>query len=572
MRRKNVFKFIIFGVSISSILFSCGKRLEEQNTPNSTQLKQNSLSLNSELQKPESIIPPDNTGIALGVGFDSKSQESTTKCIDGDIRYVGQHSMETNIYHNMDMHSLVNELSGNVNGQAQYSVFKGSALAEYVSQIASDEYSETFTSITTYRAKQLTLTHLKTSFYGAAFVNPDNTVKNNVTQICGDEFVNAVNVGAKLIYTIKFNFENKSQKQTFDGTINAGITNLGQLFGKIATLDENLSSKISFELTARQFGGDKTKLSGAITDSIINCNIKTIQKCIDIVDGLEKYRINDFSDQMHEIELNPLKENGFTVISWQTARHADHLVANKNSAIRLIPKNYSPILDFELEQLKKDLLYRYEEELTHHNRAYALLYNFGINNEYVKDQLNDILSKSKKNRYKISFAADTCFSDPSNCKNATQDAYASLENYNSGVLQSYVSNILPKYNLTGQWTSWKTPSINIFQLAQTGAQIAMGVYDYRGDFTFYSYNGTFIDDETAFLPITVIKRKQDNTYCHLNATAKLSIIDDENFDLRIKYSSKNNYIECFETDKFPICTKGDPYDCLDKIRFERFPF
>ncbi|WP_186645813.1 hypothetical protein [Fluviispira vulneris] len=565
---------ISIGLFLAFNFSSCGRKSQNEYQPQvidrniSAEMKTFLKTKNS-----ESIIPPGiSDKLLLGSGYDSKTQEYAAQCIEGDIRHVGQHSMETNIYHNIDMHSLINELSGNANNKVQYSAFKEITLADYVGEITNDDYSSTFTNITTYKAKQITLTNLKTSKIGGSTINPNNTIKNSVTQICGDEFINAVNLGSKLIYTIKFAFENELQKNNFEEVTNFESINIGNILKKLETDKDKFSENINLQISVRQFGGDYDKIREVIEASDLNCDLNNVKKCIDTINKLENYKANEYSDQLRKIELNPETEKGFAVINWQTAQYANHLVAHNNTAIRFIPKNDLPKYDFELEQLKKDLLYKYEEEVTNLNRVSSLLFNFKINNEYIKEQLSNILLKSTENKNLLRRAADTCFSEPSNCKFATEEVYANLNIYNSGVLHSNIMNILPKNILSGLWTSWNPASINMFQISQTGSRIAMGVYDYRGELTFYSYNGSFIDEETAFLPITVIKRKQDNTYCSLNATAKLSIIDDENFNLRIKYSSEDDYKKCFETDKFQICTKGDSYNCLEKTLFTRVPF
>jgi hypothetical protein len=81
---------------------------------------------------------------------------------------------------------------------------------------------------------------------------------------CGDHLVDSWINGAEVIATLKFNFKNISDKETFKHSFAAGYVGIAQVANTITSVAARNNINVAVNIDAYQIGGDPTKYNGRV--------------------------------------------------------------------------------------------------------------------------------------------------------------------------------------------------------------------------------------------------------------------------------------------------------------------
>ncbi|WP_186644237.1 hypothetical protein [Fluviispira vulneris] len=213
---------------------------------------------------------------------------------------------------------------------------------------------------------------------------------------CGNEFIVKQDLIAKLVITIKLDFDSLQDKLEFSKKIGTSISNLigAQIPKSISFafdsyfLNKKMKKKTHISIDAIQFGGDPLKLS-QILKSEVSCDINNINKCDKTFSNLIEY-LEDFKSQ---IDINNL--SNLAVVNSEAKRYSKEKILNSSDNLL----NFS-ILDrksdeLELTNVFNDIKTYFNKEK--YNRDLAIKYRNMELSKPQENQLAEIINNAEAN-------------------------------------------------------------------------------------------------------------------------------------------------------------------------------
>jgi len=121
---------------------------------------------------------------------------------------------------------------------------------------------------------------------------------------CGDEIIYQADLEAGIYVTLKVNFHNYTDKETFKASMGMSIGSLGGASGSISSVISQYNLQANIEILAIQIGGNGSKLAEIFdqdcTTTICpaSCSLDKLDDCQKIIKGVVDYAAHDFSDQL----------------------------------------------------------------------------------------------------------------------------------------------------------------------------------------------------------------------------------------------------------------------------------
>ena len=155
---------------------------------------------------------------------------------------------------------------------------------------STQETTKTTTVLMTYQltAKEILLTNV-------------HGIPEKKSALCGDQFVSARQLGARLYIAYTFYFENEIKKKNFtrNVTVSLFFGLFKKSFSKPKLADQDIGD-VKVSIKAWQFGGDPEVLSGILANNTPNqCTYKNLEKCATNLRDLSDYAQNDFVKQIN---------------------------------------------------------------------------------------------------------------------------------------------------------------------------------------------------------------------------------------------------------------------------------
>ena len=185
----------------------------------------------------------------------------------------------------------------------------GNAAISYSKYIQDGQYSQTFSFL--YQVN-LGSEVLDITEYGPKVLNPFGLAAfkaglDEFREACGDKFVIQHKLGARLYVTLKLNFASMTDKSSFGLELGAQV-DLVVLLVSIQLKYKQMSSKqdmnLNLEIAAYQEGGEVINLSKVLkksadgTYAVMGCDVKDIDACQEIIQGILNYAKHDFKTQI----------------------------------------------------------------------------------------------------------------------------------------------------------------------------------------------------------------------------------------------------------------------------------
>lgn len=261
-------------------------------------------SLNSELIT--------GTLLEVGGGYSSDKRSVTaTRCLkDYKINLVGQPVSIitfTNVKNSFD---VMRDLAAGIAVSAEiYPRITGSVGIKYANYAKEDKYSQTYNFI--FQA-ELGDAVLQIKDYGTSVLNAFGLAAYQVgaaqfRKSCGDQLVVQQKLGAKLYVTLKLIFSNIEDKTTFALALGGKLDLLAltiDLKLQFQAQLENKNINLNLEIAAYQEGGNVMQLASIFNKSgsgdyyALNCDIRDLDDCENIISGIIDYAKGDFKEQI----------------------------------------------------------------------------------------------------------------------------------------------------------------------------------------------------------------------------------------------------------------------------------
>jgi hypothetical protein len=390
----------------------------------------------------ENIVLTDaNTPQAtLGFGYSTDRTTPTVNClVSGTTTYGGSGEGLVDVARNYNLYQVKQQLHLNTDVDVDIGIFSADMSADFVRELESDEYSEAFI----YR----TWIRLKNSIY-----NPPeqgeilNTRGKNLYNLggdkfryyCGDKYVGQLEWGGYLYVAVKFIFNSKSDKETFNSEMSTSFGDVFEMDAKLSSAVSKISKNGAIRIQAYQLGGDPTKLGkilggGGGEAPVVYCSFDDLGKCKQMLDNVIKYATNSSDDNFPtqikiggpeipvsaaqtNLDLNDYEDLGYPILS---------------------PSKVTP----EIKASRHDLATALESIKTTEDRANFLMGRFSYAPDYVT-KLQDVVSILQQNETAIKNAGTLCYTDFDNCKTNAEKVLHDLKPINQNLLQQPYEQIV----------------------------------------------------------------------------------------------------------------------------------
>lgn len=239
----------------------------------------------------------------LGKGYDTKAQEWRGDCLKYSPQHivrVGAQQSTVTFTRSLTAAELSNSLGFSAGTRFRYGVTESSAAADFAREAASSQYSETTTYAATYHFKNAYLNSDELSEYAKKRIGSGPFVSDQFVETCGDEFVEQVILGAKLLINARIDFASSSDKERFA----AEVSIQGPAFSLRAKLQQasaRLSRSASVTISAFQLGGRVDRLSTIFSrgraegrgdgtaHALLTCSMDNIDSCLEVLTAALDY-------------------------------------------------------------------------------------------------------------------------------------------------------------------------------------------------------------------------------------------------------------------------------------------
>lgn len=328
--------------------------------------------------------------------------------------FAGESSAEVRADVDLSFEQVVDEISGGLNAGAKFGIFSVEGAGDYASREASDDFSSTISLIGDVRLKRKVAQELELTEFGKSVIGADGQVKENVYNVCGDEFVSQITYGAKLFINTKFRFESAQDKEEFKGKASVSLAAIGELGGQMSKLSDRLKRTTKITISARQIGGDVSQLSQVIHSGIFSCNLAEFdQKCLPMLVNLSDYANTTFKDSLKNANLDDPK--GWAQLVFTTSKYSDANITNPANGQKVeLVHNRSSLISREIRFARDEVYEAYEKELLGYQRASDMLKDSNLT-AVQRSDLKAVQTASGDNKRKLAEIGKICSTQPSEC-------------------------------------------------------------------------------------------------------------------------------------------------------------
>ncbi|MBQ46705.1 MAG: hypothetical protein CMP10_04330 [Zetaproteobacteria bacterium] len=252
----------------------------------------------------------------LGKGYDNKEERFAGDCVRGNVQYVGSQQASIKFERSLSEREMSDSLGFSAGGKARYGLYKASAAASFSKSSSSDSYSESTVYESVYKYKNAKLDFTSYTPIGQAARGGEGAyVWDRWTKTCGHEFVEQIELGAKLLVSAKVEFSSKEDKMAF----NANFSIKGPAFsarGALRKASKRFGKSAAVYIRAFQLGGDVRQLSrifgnvtreedtGA-TQAVLECSMEKIDKCLEVLSSAIEYATDLESKHSFPNQIDP---------------------------------------------------------------------------------------------------------------------------------------------------------------------------------------------------------------------------------------------------------------------------
>jgi|GEM_PF-3416030 len=320
-----------------------------------------------------SRLPASQRVGTLGGGWDTNKEEWRGDCATGTIGYEGAQEASIKFDRAMSEKETASALGFSLDARARYGVYEGDLAADFARDSSSSAFSESATYSAMYMFKNAKLRNGTLSPVGktASERGPEDFAKT-----CGHEYVDQLQLGARLLVNIKMNFSSKAEKQNFSANI--GLR--GPAFSvraKIKQASESMSRSASVSVRLFQQGGNISRLTTALSglnvpldiddkdktaSALLVCSMDRLDACLNVIDGAVKYATDtnvtdSFPNQINFSTLDLASPNGPAILGYITAPWTDMAVYPPD-----------PFTAADVKVARKELFEAFEKQLGYANR------------------------------------------------------------------------------------------------------------------------------------------------------------------------------------------------------------
>jgi hypothetical protein len=450
---KSLVKMLPICTIFSVALVSCGK------FDKSTTIDNSSIDRFS-----KSSIPTGNaTSVSILQGFNKMGFTFTETCIDNNNIFYPKNIEKTviNLSDNMKEADFRNALNIGVSATVPVKGFEISPELKYAREASVTRLSRSTTYFANIRLGDTKIANdrdnkitLKSSAHSYFDSNGKLNDPYNFIKKCGDEAVISQRLSAKILITLKLNFDTQKILDSVEAKLGVA-QNILSVAGKIGVngnvkyLDEETKRGVHLNLYAVQLGGKPAELT-KILNLRNSCELNKIEECQSIINILNQYVSDDFNKQL---DVN--NPESWSIESSRTVPYDELSVSNSSGRLLNFHwvNNYDESVAYS--KLKITINQKISRQVDHYLIATSLLDSAHLASD-EKNDISDIAYKSEANIEALQNFSKECHKNLSDCLNNSALKLNSLiATYDESFLKPNIGSLVAKirssqYPLSGQ--------------------------------------------------------------------------------------------------------------------------
>ena len=356
---------------------------------------------------------------ALGDGYDTGEQRFKGSCLDSDPRnfeWYGAQNGEVAFSHAMSSAEAKESLGFGAKARAQYGMISASAAAAFASSTSSDDYSESATYRADFNFKNAVLKNIV--FKPVAAERKRSAAA--FTEMCGNEYVDQMQLGASLYVNVKVQFARKEDKESFSSQVKVSGP-IGSVSASLEKASRNFSKTGFISIRLLQIGGDVEQLATIFAMSgdgspdgqaptssnplaIVNCSMDDLRSCTAVLRAAIYYASSSFPKQIKPTSIGIGQPGGPAIMRYVTKPWTDVGVRLPN-----------PVANQAIVFAKQRFGELFEEQLGIAHRIKALSLARIRLSPSQRERLRTNEALVNRNIELLKDAANQCYDDDSTC-------------------------------------------------------------------------------------------------------------------------------------------------------------
>ncbi len=358
----------------------------------------------------------------IGMGFNPDTQNFVGRCLKGKIEESGQAVANVDFSQSISQSELANELGFGAGGKFRYGMAEVSASAKFFKQQQGSSFSISSVYTGAYKFKNLIL-----NFDDMNSTNPTNelvlarlsdvgqSVYNNDPRwldTCGSEYVEQIERGAKLFYSIRIDFSSTEEKQVFE-TAFSYESSFASVQAYLRSASRNFSKNTKVTIGALQIGGDVSKVTelfNAENDSqsamgFVQCSFGDFSKCDKVMETAWNYATKEFKKQL-DTDPKSNKNSGPAYLAYRTKKYSSAGIYS----------NLPSVVNLAIQKSRKQLEKYFDNQIDYLGEIRQLLYGKTvILSPKQRKTVIELERISGANLGKLVYAARICYDQPVDC-------------------------------------------------------------------------------------------------------------------------------------------------------------
>lgn len=364
----------------------------------------------------------------LATGYDTDTQRFVGTCVRGKIEQHGQAKANISFSQSISESQLEKELGFEAGGKFRYGAAKIGASASFLKSQRSNAYSIVAVYSGDYKfknellvfenpkdpkAKPEEIEKERLSVVGQA-VRHDDT---RWMETCGEEYVQQIERGAKLFYSIRIDFSSQEEKDVFEASFSYD-SSYASAHAHLKNSKKSFSKNTQVTIGALQIGGDVRRVTELFTSKegedgngsgaslgFVKCSMGDFAKCDQVMANAWEYATKDFKEQL-KTDPNPNSDSGPAYINYITKKYSAAGIYNK----------YSSVLNKDVINKRAEIEAEFDRQVLLHAQADHLVNGKTVVLSKRQNKLmKEVMKTVKTNVDRLVKAAEVCYNKPVEC-------------------------------------------------------------------------------------------------------------------------------------------------------------
>lgn len=374
----------------------------------------------------------------LGIGYDTDSESFKGQCLRGGYQAHGQARANISFTQSLSVKELASELGFQAGGRYVYGAGNSTFSARFLKSQRSSGFSIVSVYSGDYRFKNLIVDLPSPNTEANSnidIIKPRLTSEGLVAlkmgddswkSTCGDEYVQQIERGAKLFYSIRIDFSTSEEKDEFEAAFSYK-SSFASVSNSLRNAKRNFSKDTKVTVSAFQIGGNVRKLSEIFATEngngealgMVRCSFGKFEECDQVLARALHYGTVEFKKQLAELDPNlPLYEGGPAYLNYLTK---DYKTAGIYSLV-------SKLVAADIAKKRDELEKEFNKQLDLQAKIDHLLESGTvILSRRQKAELISAKNISLKNREAVVKASQICYTNILNCVDSVNTAMSELK-------------------------------------------------------------------------------------------------------------------------------------------------